>query len=321
MATSPSRRVRRIATLGAAGVVVAAGVGFVSLRNEPAKADYLTPGDAQRAVTRATIVGGSDRVVGVSLARTEAIVRVLRDGRVHSWAVRPGREAVETGSMAAPDLTPVRARDLPIAQLTERARATDVGAACKPRALKAEIAVSHLPAPITHVWCLDGAQHAWLGPRGENLGDVDPRTSDGLATAVADLRRFTGARQVSVLAIRYGGEDAGVDVEVPGSCGDLAGCDAAMASRRLHLDTKDPALGVRLTPARLNYAAMIDLDTVDLARVQATIKHLVETRKGLDWWGGLTVTLAQRPGDRPTLEFKQGSTVFWTDLDGADTHF
>lgn len=321
MAASPPRRVRRIATLGAAGVVVAASVGFMSLRNEPAKADYLTAADARRAVTRATIVGRSDSVVGVSLARTEAIVRVLRDGRVHSWAVRPGREAVETGSMAAPDAVGVRARDLAIDALANRVRASEVGAACKPAALKAEVAVSQVPAPVTHVWCLDGARHAWLGPRGENLGDVDPRTADGLAVAVADLRRFTGARAVSYLAIRYGGEDAGVDLELPGRCGDLAGCDATVASRRLHVDAKDPALGAHTAPARLNYAAMVDLDTIDLARVHATIEHQTQTRKGIDWWRGLTVTLSQRPGNRPTLEFKQGSTVFWTDLDGADAHF
>ncbi|GAB3697425.1 hypothetical protein [Mariniluteicoccus flavus] len=322
MATPPPRRRRRFIAAGGALTLVAASAAFLTLRTEPAKADYLTAGDAKRAVTRATLMAGSDQVVGVVLARNEAIVRVLRSGRVHSWAIRPGREAVEIGSAALTQaLAPMKPQQLQLPQLVERIRADEVGAACNPEVLKAEIGVTAFPTTLTHVWCLDGARHSWLGAGGAPIADVDPRKSDGMVAGVADLRRLTGARHVSYLAVRYGGTDAGLDLEVPGACGDLAGCDAVVASRRLHVESREPALQVRQAPARLNYAAMIDLDTVDPVRLHATIEHLTQTRKGVDWWRSLTVTLYQRPGQQPALEFKQGSTVFWTDLDGTETHF
>ncbi|GAB3622133.1 hypothetical protein GCM10027418_02150 [Mariniluteicoccus endophyticus] len=321
MATSPSRRrVRRLVAAGGIAVLVAASAGAVSLRTEPSKADYLEPDDARRALTRISVLARTDQVAGVTFARDEATFRMVRGKQVETWIARPGREVARAGTGTSRAVIPIRIRDLDLPRIVERVRTDDVGSTCKPTTLKAEVNVSFAGA-ITHVRCLDGARHSWLDADADKLADVDPRTAEGLTRALADLRRATGAREVSYVAIRYGGEDAGVDLETPGACGDLARCDALVTARRAHVESRDPAIATRGAPARLNYAELVPLDSVDPVGLHATIEHMTQTRKGVDWWRGLTVTLYQRPGNQPRLEFKQGSTVFWTDLNGAEARF
>lgn len=317
-----NRRVRRRLVAACCLALAGASLGAVGLRTEPTTADYLSTADAARALQRATTQAGSDQIVGVELNTTEALFRIQRDGQVRTWAVRAGREisAVST-PVPAGSLAPVAAKDLNFSDLVDRINADEVAVGCTRPNLKAVVTLSRFPAPLTHVWCLDGAKHSWLGAAGAPIGDVDPRTAEGMTAGVNDLRRLTGARHVSYLAVRFGGEDAGIDLEAPGSCGDLGACDAVVASRRLRVQSKDPALSVREAPARINYAEMIDLDQIDPGKLHDTIEHMTQTRKGIDWWRSLTVTVYQRPGKPVTLEFHQGSRVFWTDLDGNPAQY
>lgn len=257
---------------------------------------------------------GSKQVLSAKLSSFEASVQVVRDGHAETWTLREGASKPVRSAIAPldPAARPTRSRDVDLTGPANALAASDISHGCSARGVRLEVDLQ-LGRPLTHLICLDDSRHIWLGADLRPLADLDLRSVQGIGSALGEVRALDGGGPVGNLALIYD-EQTRLEVEHPGSCGNLVDCPATVVSRAALL-AAEPPFSARVQPARLNYAVPLDPATLDPARLHGTIKQVMNDRR-YNWWRRFTVTIYQVQENRPMMEFKVGSDVFYTDLAG-----